>query len=76
MAVARTLLAALTDDELGYGDPAGLPRLREELARCSASGFAGTRRSNLVWIHALSGKRGAVPPVTTQRVGRWSGSRQ
>jgi GntR family transcriptional regulator/MocR family aminotransferase len=26
-------LATLTDDDLGYGDPAGLPRLREELAR-------------------------------------------
>jgi GntR family transcriptional regulator/MocR family aminotransferase len=26
-------LARLTDDDLGYGDPAGLPRLREELAR-------------------------------------------
>jgi GntR family transcriptional regulator/MocR family aminotransferase len=30
---AARALAALTDDELGYGDPAGLPRLREELAR-------------------------------------------
>jgi GntR family transcriptional regulator / MocR family aminotransferase len=30
---ASRALATLTDDELGYGDPAGLPRLREELAR-------------------------------------------
>ena len=30
---ASRALAALTDDDLGYGDPAGLPRLREELAR-------------------------------------------
>jgi GntR family transcriptional regulator/MocR family aminotransferase len=30
---AARALATLTDDELGYGDPAGLPRLREELAR-------------------------------------------
>lgn len=30
---ATRALATLTDDNLGYGDPAGLPRLREELAR-------------------------------------------
>jgi GntR family transcriptional regulator / MocR family aminotransferase len=30
---AARALATLTDAELGYGDPAGLPHLREELAR-------------------------------------------
>jgi GntR family transcriptional regulator / MocR family aminotransferase len=30
---AARAMTTLTDDELGYGDPAGLPRLREELAR-------------------------------------------
>ena len=35
-------LATLTDDELGYGDPAGLPRLREELA-----GYLGRVRAVL-----------------------------
>jgi len=30
---AARALATLTDADLGYGDPAGLPRLREELAR-------------------------------------------
>jgi len=30
---AARALTTLTDDELGYGDAAGLPRLREELAR-------------------------------------------